>query len=174
MPRRATDRVEDLTAWLLVTAALLLLVLAGVAAAAVYRDGVRRSGTEAAQRHQVTAEIVGRPSGVAGRYPVGTARWTDPDGIPRIGRVPMTATRPAAEGTTRIWVDAAGAPSRPPTTPALAVQAAAVTAVTVCLVGLALLAAAWAGVRALVDRCNAARWEREWARVGPRWSRRVH
>jgi hypothetical protein len=174
MPRRATDRVEDLTAWLLVTAALLLMVLAGVAAAAVYRDGVRRSGIEAAERHQVSAEVVGRPNGMAARYPIGTARWSTPEGTPRIGRVPMTAVRPAGGGTTQIWVDAAGAPSRPPTTPAQAVQAAAVTAVAVCLAGLALLAGAWAGVRSLVARCNAARWEREWARVGPRWSRRVH
>jgi hypothetical protein len=173
MPRRATDRVEDLTAWLLVTAGLLMVVLAGATASAVYRDSLRRAGTESAQRHQVDAEVIARPVGVSARYQVGTARWSS-DGIPHIGRVPLTATRPSADGVVRIWVDAAGAPSRPPTTSAQAMQAAVVTAVAICLVGLALLAGAWAAMRALVDRWNAARWEREWARVGPRWSRRVH
>jgi hypothetical protein len=111
---------------------------------------------------------------VSGRYQVGVARWTTADGTVHTGRVPVTAVRPGTDGTMRIWIDAAGALSRPPTTAGQAVQAAAVTFVAVALAGLALLAAAWAGVQALVDRRNAARWEREWARVGPKWSRRVH
>jgi hypothetical protein len=174
MPRRPTDRIEDLVAWLLVAAGLLALVFAGSVATAVYRDGVARSATEVVQRHEVVAELVARPVPMAGRSRIGTVRWTAANGTVRTGRVPVTAVRPGTDGTLRIWVDAAGALSHPPTTPGQAVQAAAVTAVAVALVGLALLAGVWAGVRVLVDRSNAARWEREWARVGPRWSRRVH
>jgi hypothetical protein len=174
LPRRPTDRVEDLVAWILVAAGLLMLVLAGSVAAAVHRDGNARAATEAVQRHEVLAELVARPGPMAGRYHVGTVRWTAADGTVRTGRVPVTAVRPGTDGTVRIWVDARDALSRPPTTPGQAAQAAAVTFVAVALAGLALLVAAWAGVRVLVDRRNAARWEREWARVGPRWSRRVH
>jgi hypothetical protein len=174
MPRRATDRIEDLVAWLLVAAALLMILLAITVATAVHRNGVQRAALEMAHRHQISAELIARPAAVTGRYQVGTARWTTPDGAPRIGRVPITAIRPDTNGTVRIWVDDDGAPSRPPSTPAGALQAAIAAAVAMALVGLGTLAAAWAGVRVLVDRANAARWEREWARVGPRWSRRVH
>jgi hypothetical protein len=174
MPRRPTDRVEDLVAWLLVAAGLLTLMLAGAVAGAVHGDGVARSVTEVAQRHEVVAELVARPRPVSGRYQVGVARWTTADGTVHTGQVPVTAVRPGTDGTLRIWIDATGALSRPPTTAGQAVQAAAVTFMAVALAGLALLAAAWAGSQALVDRCNAARWERDWARVGPKWSRRVH
>jgi hypothetical protein len=174
MPRRPTDRVEDLAAWLLLAAGLLVLVFAGSVAAAVHREGVARARVEVVQRHQVDAELVVAPAPVSGRYRVGTARWTAPDGSTRTGRVPVTATRPGTDGTLRIWVDETGSLSRPPTTPGQAAQAAVVTFLAVVIVGIALLAGAWAGVRLLVDRSNAARWEREWARVGPRWSRRVH
>jgi hypothetical protein len=177
MPRRPTDRIEDLVAWLLVAAGLLALVFAGSVATAVYRDAAARSVAEVAQRHEVVAELVARPAPMTpmtGRYRTGTARWTAADGTVHTGRVLVTAVRPGTDGTMRVWIDAAGALSRPPTTPGQAVQAAAVTAVAVALAGLALLAGVWAGVRALVDRSNAARWERDWARVGPRWSRRVH
>jgi hypothetical protein len=174
MPRRPTDRVEDLVAWLLAAAGLLTLVLAGAVAGAVHGDGVARSVTEVAQRHDAVAELVTHPGPLSGRYQVGVARWTTADGTVHTGRVPVTAVRPGTDGRMRIWIDAAGALSRPPTTAGQALLAAAVTFVAVTLAGLALLAAAWAGVQALVDRRNAARWERDWARVGPRWSRRVH
>jgi hypothetical protein len=174
MPRRPTDRVEDLVAWLLAAAGLLTLMLAGTVAGAVHSDGVARSSTEATHRHEVAAELIARPGPMSGRYQVGTARWTATDGVVHTGRVPVTAIRPGTDGTLRIWIDDAGALSHPPTTPGQAVQAAAVAFVAVALIGLALLAGAWAGVQVFIDRRNAARWEREWARVGPRWSRRVH
>jgi hypothetical protein len=42
------------------------------------------------------------------------------------------------------------------------------------LLGLIVLSGGWIGVRALVARSNDRRWERDWARVGPLWSGRVH
>lgn len=45
--------------------------------------------------------------------------------------------------------------------------------VRVGLVQATAVAGAWTLVCAAVDRVNAARWEREWARVEPRWSGRT-
>jgi hypothetical protein len=123
----------------------------------------------------------------AGRYRTALARWTAPDGRPVTGRIPVAAATPAGRAGMAgrlptvvpgrqllIWVDAAGGPTRPPSTPTQAVQAGVVAAVTLLLLGLIALGAAWLGVRALVTRSNDRRWERDWARVGPRWSGRVH
>jgi hypothetical protein len=174
MPRRPTDRFEDLAAWVLVAVALLVLLLAGTVAQAVHQDALARSVTEAGHRHQVDARLVARPIAGTSRYQLGTAAWTAPNGTAHTGRVPISVARPDADGSLKVWVDDAGVLSHPPATAAQAVQAAVVTAIGVALAGIALVAAAWAGVGALVDRWNSARWEREWARVGPRWSRRVH
>jgi hypothetical protein len=42
----------------------------------------------------------------------------------------------------------------------------------VALAGWAALGLAWLGLRALTSRRNARAWERDWARVEPRWSGR--
>lgn len=174
LPRRATDRVEDVVAWLLIAAGLLLVVLAGAAARDVHRDSLERARVENGQRHQVSAVLIAGSSGMPGRYESRIARWTGPDEQPRIGRVPVPGVWGRPGDRVQVWVDDTGAPARPPATSAEAVQAAVVTAVAVLMAGLVLLGAAWLGLRALTARCNDARWEREWARVGPLWSRRVH
>ncbi len=161
-------------AWLLVAAGLLLVVLAGAAARDVHRDGLERSRVQNAQRHQVSAVLIAGSSGMPGRYESRIARWTGPDEQPRIGRVPVPGVWGRPGDRVEVWIDATGTAARPPATPAEAVQAAAVAAVAVLTAGLVLLCAAWLGLRALTARCNDARWEREWARFGPLWSRRVH
>jgi hypothetical protein len=181
MPRRATDRVEDAVAWMLVAAGLLLVVLIGSVAGAVYSDGLDRVAAEHADRHQVPAELLtaaeqpGRSLGRIGRVESRPASWVGPQGQPRTGQVPVppTAARDA-EGRVLIWVDDAGRATRPPVTPAQTGQAAVLVAIAMAAAGTVALGGIWLAVRALVDRLNAARWEREWARVGPRWSRRVH
>jgi hypothetical protein len=193
LPRRGTDRLEDGVAWLLVAAALLLVPLIGTVAAGVHHDGVLRAAVESAERRQVPAEVVAETPGGVGR-PVGRiAGWTGPDGQPRTGRVPLAhpvvlvpalpgepsspgtgAVVPAVGQRILIWIDARGAVTRPPATPDQAVQAAVVVSVALAVTGLVAIGGIWLAVRALTARLNAARWEREWARVGPRWSRRVH
>jgi hypothetical protein len=186
MPRRTADRIEDLATWVLIAAALLLVVVAAGVGGSVHRDGLARSAAESLQRRQVPAELLADERPVGSHFRTVAVRWAGPDGLPVTGRVALHPALPAgrAGAPTRpasvvpgdevtIWVDGTGRPSRPPTTPAQAVQAGVVTAVTMLLLGLAALGGGWAGVRALVARSNDRRWEREWARVGPRWSR-VH
>lgn len=180
MPRRATDRVEDVVAWLLVAAGMLLVVLIGTVASAVYQDGLGRVTAEHATRHQVPAELVAtaapanRTLGRAGRVESRTARWLGPRGQLRTGQVPVPpgAARDA-DGRVLIWVDDAGRATRPPATAAQTMQAALLVAIAIAAAGAVALGGIWLGVRAVVDRCNDARWERDWARVGPRWSRQV-
>jgi hypothetical protein len=165
--------VEDVVAWLLVAAGLLLVVLAGAAARDVHRDGLERARVQDAQRHQVSAVLIAGSDGMPGRYESRIARWTGPDEQQRIGRVPVPGVWGRPGDRVDVWIDATGAPTRPPATASEAVQAAGVTAGAVLTAGLVLLSAAWLGLRAVTTRCNDARWEREWARVGPLWSRRV-
>src|SRR5690348_10509063 len=187
MPRRVSDRVEDLAAWLFIAAALLLLVVAAGVGGSVHRDGLARAATDAVQRKQVLAEVVADDRLGTGRFRTVAARWAGPDGVPITGRIALGPPAPAgragalvrpatAEPGRRvpIWVDDRGRPGAPPATVAQAAQAGAVAAVTLVLLGLAGLSGAWLGVRAVVARSNDRHWEREWARVGPRWSRRVH
>jgi hypothetical protein len=186
LPRRATDRVEDAVAWLLITAGLLAVLLIGTVTSAVYRTGMERAAVEAADRHQVPAELLGTGAPGVSSQRVHTARWWSPNGVARTGRVPVQhnlpapvvpgqqrSTAPAAGRQLLIWVNAQGTPTRPPTTAAGAAQAAVAVAVALSVVALLTLVGAWTSVRALTNRLNYARWEREWARVGPRWSRQV-
>jgi hypothetical protein len=187
MPRRATDRVEDLAAWAFTAMALLLVVVAAGVGGGVHRDGLARAATEAVQRHRVPAEVLAEDRPTGNRLRSVPARWAGPDGVPITGRIMLDPALPAGRGgapprpaleaagrQVSIWVDGTGRPARPPATPAQAAQAGVVAAVVMVLLGLIVLSGGWMGVRALVARSNDRRWEREWARVGPRWSRRVH
>jgi hypothetical protein len=191
MPRRATDRVEDVAAWAFTAMALLLVVVAAGVGGDVHRDGVARAATESQQRHRVPAEVLAEerseehPTG--NRFRSVPARWAGPDGVPVTGRVTLDPALPvgrtgvppraasAAPGQqVTIWVDGSGQPTRPPATAEQASQAGVVAAVVMVLLGLIVLSGGWIGVRALVARSNDRRWERDWARVGPLWSGRVH
>lgn len=181
MPRRPTDRVEDAVAWLLVAAGLLLVLLIGSVVGAVYQDGLERVSAERSGRHQVPAELLAVPEsagptlGRAGRVESRTARWVDPQGRPHTGRVTVTpGTARDAQGRLLIWVDDTGRTTRPPATPEQTGQAAVLVAIAMAAAGAVALGGIWLGVRAVLDRLNDARWEREWAQVGPRWSGRVH
>jgi hypothetical protein len=168
LPRRGTDRLEDAVAWLLIAAGLLAVVLIGSLTAAVHRAGMERAAVETTERHQVPAALVAS----AGLYKT----QVGPLPVARSAPVPVMPGQPrtAAGRPVMVWVDAHGQPTRPPTTPAGAVQAAVAVAVGLSVVALLALAGIWTGVRTVTARLNDARWEREWARVGPRWSRRVH
>ncbi|MCO1653464.1 hypothetical protein KDL28_00185 [Pseudonocardia sp. S2-4] len=187
MPRRLSDRVEDFAAWLFIVTALLLVVVAAGVGGSVHRDGLARSAADSAQRKQVPAEVLADDRAVTARFRTVSARWAGPDGVPITGRIALERAAPAGRAgaparaastapgrQVMIWVDDRGHPGPPPATAAQAVQAGVVAAVTLVLLGLVALGGGWLGVRAVVARSNGRHWEREWARVGPRWSGRVH
>jgi hypothetical protein len=176
LPRRATDRVEDAVAWLLTVAALLVLVFAVLSGMAAHGRHVERAKFES--RTSVQARAVLREDArllVAEhgeRLPVqALARWTDGSGVEHTGDI-LVSKAAAAGSEVEVWLGADGEVSAPPLDLGNAAIAGIVTAVVQLLAGGALLIATWHGVRRLTAACNARRWEREWARVGPEWSSR--
>ncbi|MFC5992882.1 hypothetical protein ACFQE5_01505 [Pseudonocardia hispaniensis] len=178
IPRRGTDRVADVVGWLLSVLGLLAVVTAVLVSAQVHRTVLARAEFEGATRTQVQAIVV--EDGVALAAPEGgplairwvQARWTAPDGIEHIGPV---AVRGGVEAgaSVPIWVDRMGLAVPAPAEPGLAVAAAVLAGITLTSGAAFLLWLTWHGVQRWIFARNAARWERDWAVVEPRWSGRI-
>jgi hypothetical protein len=180
LPRRPTDRIEDLVAWVLTALGLLTALLAVVTGVRLYGDGMHRIGLEARERTQVQAVLLEpAPAKALGEKPRGAravavpvpVRYTAPDGTEHLADVPATGPLPA--GVVPLWVNRSGEVVGAPGRTTDAVGRAAVGAAGILLVGPLILAGSWAGVRAGTRRVNIARWEREWTQVEPRWSGRT-
>jgi hypothetical protein len=175
LPRRGTDRLEDLFVWLLLLAGLLTAVLglfAGIGASSTAAEHARR---EAAERVAVPATVLHEipltteaPGAMASRVPA-DASWTGPDGAPRTGPALVPPASKAGQLVT-IWLDRTGRPVDEPDDPSGAVVAGLTAGVVVLLVGGIVLTVGWLGVRRWIGALNAGGWEREWARVGPEWT----
>ncbi|GAA5134666.1 Rv1733c family protein [Pseudonocardia adelaidensis] len=176
LPRRTTDRVEDLVAWLLTGAALLVIVIAVLAGVGVQRREAERAAldrTSSSQTSAVLLEDAHVVSGEFGRAPAQVrARWADRGGREHVGVVPVMRSVPAGAGVV-VWIDAAGEITSRPGGPASAVIGGTVAAVGVLCAGATPLLVIWLGVRRLTGRYNSRRWEQEWERVEPRWRRTV-
>jgi hypothetical protein len=175
-PRRRTDVVEDALAWLLGSLALLTALAAAVAGLGVHGDAMERARTEGAERTAVRAvlvadaELVARDIRWAPAVRV-AARWNGPDGTEHTG--PVVVTGPAAAGSqVTVWIDRDSRPTAAPMTPGGALAAAVVSGGLVAAAGGTVLWWAWVAVRRFAAARNAATWDREWARVEPRWSGR--
>jgi hypothetical protein len=176
LPRRGTDRIEDLVAWLLTGAALLVIVIAVVTAVAVHGREAERAAADSRSASQTRAVLLEDAYVVPaefGRAPAqARARWADRDGREHVGVVPVMHSEPTG-AEAEVWIDAAGEITSRPDRPANAVFGAAVAALGVMCAGAVPLLVVWLGVRRLTGRYNSRRWEREWARVEPRWRRTV-
>jgi hypothetical protein len=97
--------------------------------------------------------------------------WKTPDGRSRTGRAPVkTGTREGAH--VPLWLDRRGMPHQPPpdaseVTVESGAAGGAVAVGTCFFVG----SGCWA-VRRRLDAVREKDWEREWATVGPKWTRR--
>jgi hypothetical protein len=181
LPRRFTDRVEDVAAWVLTVLGGLTAVLAVTTGVRLHDEGMHRVGLESRERMQVQAVLLGpaspiaaaeRPPGVRVVAVPTSIRYLAPDGAEHVADVPVTGAAPAGRAVP-LWVDRSGQVVGAPGTTADAVSRALVGAVGVLLVGALVLGGSWAGVRAATRRVNVARWEREWTQVEPRWSGRT-
>jgi hypothetical protein len=175
LPRRATDRAEDAVAWVLMVAALLLVVVAGVTGLAVYGAESARAELESGTRSPVRAVLLEDAELVAGdlgeRLPVRVpARWTDRNGLEHSGLVEVAYPEPAGTEI-EVWVDAAGEIVARPVRPLNAVVGGITSGFGVLCAGGTLLVAMWFGVRRLTARRNARHWERAWEQVEPEWRR---
>jgi hypothetical protein len=72
-----------------------------------------------------------------------------------------------------VWVDRNGRIGPSPTSDAEALIVAVLGAFFTLLFGGILLGGAWAVVRRVTIAHNVRRWEEEWARVGPEWTRHL-
>jgi hypothetical protein len=177
--RRRSDVVE---AWTALAVAVLLLVGAPLAGALAglwaHRTAQAVAEERRAERHQVHAEVVGRPpvrpiaarSGTQPDFRV-KVRWTEPgEGVrTAVARVPGDSVRGEV---VPVWFDARGRSVAPPpdgtavwqhTVGIGAVTAAGSAAVVLLVHGT---------VRHAALRHRMAEWERDWTRTEPGWTRR--
>jgi hypothetical protein len=110
LPRRATDRVEDVVAWFLMAAALILAVIASSAGMAVYSGKVESASRMTHARAVLLEDAQASPSGEPGMHgPVRVeARWSDRDGVERTGGLRVKDSAPAGTEVD-VWVGADGA-----------------------------------------------------------------
>lgn len=175
---RTSDVVE---AWLRVLTVLVLTVavpVAGVVTGFVLYGTMRTvAAHEAGQRHQTAAVVepqprsaaVNPPSPSGGRVPARLA-WTGADGsrhtqeIPPVGRGRLGSTAP-------VWTDAGGwLVSAPITDDQVRGRAVAGGAAGAAVTAGGYLATVYLVLRRM-DRKRLDDWQREWAEIGPRWSR---
>ncbi|MGD9527137.1 Rv1733c family protein [Pseudonocardia sp.] len=172
-PRRLPDRIEDAAAWLLATLALLATLGAALVGQAVYAAA---AGEQArTDRVQVTATVLEDAPPVLTPGPAAPAMsvraaWTAPDG-PHTGQIVVAGQLPAGS-VYPIWVDLSGRPVPAPPSTVDAVVSGVALAMSVLVGAFSMLAGLWWAVRAWTRRLASAAWEREWAAVEPRWSRR--
>ncbi|MGH3798409.1 MAG: Rv1733c family protein [Pseudonocardiaceae bacterium] len=177
--RRTTDHVEGVTLVLLMLSALVVVPLAVAMAMAVYHRDAADAATAAAERTPVNAVLASDPalelppSEQRGTQPEATAlvRWQLPDGRGGSEQVPVAADRRAGDQLL-IWVDRMGKRVDPPRSPGETRTAALAVGVDLLLVGWVLLAVLWWITCSVLSRINTTRWDAQWARIGPRWSRR--
>lgn len=172
-PRRRSDRVADLAAWLLSVA--VLVVLAAALAIGLESFGALSEQARAEERDRTAvAAVVLADGGIVPEAASTVAvpvRWTEADGIERTGTAEVHG--PVVTGDpTEVWVTGDHRLVGPPLTRGDAAIVAAMTAAVVLAVG---EVAVWLLGRlafAGVSRLRDGEWERAWAQTAPRWTRR--
>jgi hypothetical protein len=171
---RWTDHVEDVAAWVLLAAGLLLILVGVVLGIGVHNGMVQQGHAEAVDRTPASAtlldsapiayaEATGPPVDVHGT-------WKDRWGTTHTGLV--TAAQGLDAGTTvPIWIDRSGAAVPEPMSARDALATAWITAGLATVAGVLVLAVVWAVLGRVLMTCNCAAWEQEWRQVAPLWSR---
>lgn len=179
--RRRSDLLEG---WLRIAARLLLTLLipAGCAlTAASVAQQTLRAGEDLHRASAVLTEPApGDPTengpgwfasvGQERDVPV-RARWTAPDGTTHTG---VAEAPPGSERGARVtvWLDDAGRTRPRPPEPGEAWAGGVLTGLALALPAVVLVMGARGVLCARLDARRAEGWEREWAEVGPEWSRR--
>lgn len=181
LQRRSIDTIEELVTWALITLALLTAVLAATVAARRYGEWMHRAEIETRERTQVQAVLLEPAPQLFAVDSQGRAvrllpapvpiRYTAPDGTQQLAQAHVMGPRPAGV-TVPMWLDRSGELTGAPTSGVDAVRHAAAGGLGVLAIGAAVLVCSGAAFRSELQRITMARWEREWARVEPRWSGR--
>ncbi|HEV7625660.1 MAG TPA: hypothetical protein VGO89_04115 [Streptomyces sp.] len=172
--KRRSDRVET---WVGLTAATLMAVTAPITGA-VAADALSDSLHDRKGLHRTSAVLTEKAPSTDGLATSASnptvpakVKWKTADGHPRTGRAPVEAGTPAHTRVT-LWLDDHGEPRHPPPgrgeITGESAAAGGATAVATCF---AVGSGCWL-VRRRLDAVREKDWEREWAAVGPWWSRR--
>jgi hypothetical protein len=172
---RCTDRVEDLAAWVLPAAGLVLVLFGGTLGIGVYNQMIHDSHAESVDRTPVWATLLDSAPTIASTYATGPpvelhATWQDHSGMPHTGLVKAPQGWDAGS-TVPIWIDPSGAAVPEPVSARKALEMAGITAGTVIFAGLAALAVLWAVLGRILMTYNNAAWEQEWRQAAPLWNR---
>jgi hypothetical protein len=172
---RWTDRVEDVAAWVLLAAGLLVVLVGGVLGIGVYDRMVHQGHAEAVDRTSASATLLDSAPTIGSAYATGSsvgvhATWKDRLGMTHTGLV--TAPQGLDAGSTvPIWIDRSGAAVPEPMSARDALGMAGITAGLVIVAGVMVLAVLWAILGRVLMASNSAAWEQEWRQVAPLWSR---
>jgi hypothetical protein len=181
--RRPTDRARTRLRRIVLSAAVLVVLLAVPIGMLAHNWEQKRSATAAATLAPVAAQIV-TPAQTADPAlqsppvdPVGaaltsstTVRYVAPDGRVLTTVVPWAADDPAP---ITLWVDRSGTPGEPPSSPGVARNVGIALGMAWIVVALATLFLVFVTVRMRLDEVDSEQWDREWARVEPLWSGRI-
>jgi hypothetical protein len=173
--RRTTDRIEDVTSWLLLTAGIALIALSCAFGLGTSSALAERARTEAQDRAPGVARLHAASTPTAGdlaaRSPVMVAAsWRDQQGVEHTGLVSAPAQQQAGS-TVPIWVDRTGAVVTAPLSSTDVLVCSVIAALVAFGFGAGTLTLIWLLVRRATLAHNYAQWEREWRAVAPIWSK---
>lgn len=176
--KRTSDRLQLLARVALTSVLLSAVAIAMAVATASYTQGRSEVIAQAAERRQVSAELLEGASApkdnsdslqVAGRA---TAGWTGPSGAHHTAVISVPV-RAKAGSTHAIWIDRNGDRTTRPLSSGDVVGRAVGTAVLTYL-GISMVAiSAYLLFRRRLDRSRSRRWAAEWAVVEPKWTGKV-
>ena len=175
---RNSDRVETLARVVLTSVLLSAVAIALAVAAASHTQGRSDVIAQAAERQQVSAELLEDamvPKGGSDNVPdvaQATAMWTAPSGAERAAVISVSVGAKAGS-TTAIWIDRNGDRTTRPLSSGDVVGQAVGTALLTYL-GISMVAiGAFRLFRRQLDRSRSRRWAAEWVVVEPRWTGRA-
>lgn len=180
---RRTDWVQAALLLAVLTLSLVLLPVALAAGSETYAAQSRMSAQQTETRHPAIAVLeadappddtsasMGYSTAQAATAPV-PARWQVPEGGTRTGKVPAANGLHAGDEVT-IWLDQNGNVVAQPLDLGTALAGGITIAALIWLSAVGLLAGAYLGARAVLNRRRSVIWAREWARVEPTWSHLV-
>ncbi|MFE1439026.1 hypothetical protein [Streptomyces sp. NPDC058739] len=181
-PNRLRRRSDVVEAWTVMTAAVLLVLgapLAGLAAGGLaYGEAASAAQALRAERREVRAEVLGDmppplPALQGGR-PVtqhATVRWRGPEGTAGTTRAAVPADARRGD-LVELWLDPLDRAVAPPPDASSVWQHTLATGICGAGGTAGLVLAALTLIRRVAARRRLAEWERDWARVEPRWTGR--
>jgi len=171
---RTTDRLEDVAAWVLIAAGLLVVLFSYGVGTQIHDHFLERVQVESAERNPADARLLADAavnSSVSSRSStvMAPATWQDRVGTAHDGFV-VVPRGLRAGAKVAVWTDVSGANVPAPMTNRDALLIGLIGGGVALAGGIGLLLGLWALVRRATMAANCARWEDEWREVAPNWT----